>query len=310
MDLRQLTALVAVSEHGSFSAAARALHTVQSNVSTHIARLEAELGVTLVDRASGELTQEGKVVLDRARHIQADVAAITADVAALRDEVTGSVRLGCIGTVGRWLVPLVLRRVTEEHPGLHVVVVDATTTSLVPQLRNDSLDLAVVNLPLADPELRSEPLFDEDRLVIAPLGHPLAGRGSVSIEELGQHDLLLEPRGTSFRDALDQEARAAGTELRPKWEVDGLRLITSLAFQGFGAAIIPATAAPPWLSGDWERIAVDGLARRSVGLARRRRGLLSAPARALHDLVIHVVAEEADALEGVHPISERPAGGG
>ena len=60
MDLRQLGALVAVADHRSFSAAARALHTVQSNISTHVARLERELGVTLVDRATGKLTPEGE----------------------------------------------------------------------------------------------------------------------------------------------------------------------------------------------------------------------------------------------------------
>lgn len=302
MDIRQLTALVAVAEGGSFSAAARSLHTVQSNISTHIARLERELGATLVDRATGTLTEEGRIVVDRARHIQGELAAIASDVAALRDVVTGNVRLGCIGTVGRWLVPLVLERVTVEFPHVHLVVVDATTTSLVPQLLSDNLDLAVVNLPIAEPELVSEPLFDEDRLVIAPTGHPLAGRGSVTLRDLGDHPLLLEPTGTSFRDALDSEAAAVGVVLHPQAEVDGLRLITSLAFQGFGAAIIPATAAPPWLEGAWERVSVEGLARRSVGLAQRRRGLPSAPARAVHDLVVRIVAEEASGLEGVHAV--------
>ena len=57
MDLRQLNALLAVAEHGGFSAAARALHTVQSNVSTHVARLEKELGATLIDRATGRPTK-------------------------------------------------------------------------------------------------------------------------------------------------------------------------------------------------------------------------------------------------------------
>lgn len=303
MDLRQLTALIAVAEGGSFSAAARALHTVQSNISTHIARLERELGATLVDRGSGQLTEEGEVVAARARHIQVEIEAIAVDVAALRDEISGSVRLGCIGTVGRWLVPLVLQRVTAEHPKIHVVVVDATTTSLVPQLLNDSLDLAVVNLPVTDPDLTTRPLFDEDRLVIAPTGHPLAGRGSITFTELAAHELLLEPVGTSFRDELDSEAAAAGLTLRAFAEVDGLRLITSLAFQGFGAAIIPATAAPPWLKGDWERVAVEGLAKRSVGLARRRRGLPSAPARALHEIIAGLVAEEAAGIGGVHPVS-------
>ena len=302
MDIRQLTALVAVAEGGSFSAAARSLHTVQSNISTHIARLERELGATLVDRGTGTLTDEGRIVVDRARHIQGEVAAIAADVAALRDVVAGHVRLGCIGTVGRWLVPLVLERVTVEYPQIHLVVVDATTTSLVPQLLSDNLDLAVVNLPIAEPDLVSEPLFEEDRLVIAPTGHPLAGRGSVTLHDLGEHPLLLEPTGTSFRDALDAEAAAAGVVLRPLAEVDGLRLITSLTFQGFGAAIIPATAAPPWLEGAWERVRVEGLARRSVGLAQRRRGLPSAPARAMHDLVVRVVAEEATGLDGVHAV--------
>jgi LysR family hydrogen peroxide-inducible transcriptional activator len=301
MDIRQLTALVAVAEGGSFSAAARGLHTVQSNISTHIARLERELDATLVDRASGSLTDEGKVVLERARRIHHEVAAIAADVAAMRHEVAGHVRFGCIGTVGRWLVPFVLERITAEHPGVHVVVVDATTTSLVPQLLSDNLDLAVVNLPLTDPELVADELFEEDRLVIAPEGHPLYGRGSVTLRELADHELLLEPTGTAFRDELDAEAAAVGVTLRPRAEVDGLRLIATLVFQGFGAAIIPATAAPPMLEGRWDRVNVEGLTRRSVGVARRRRGLLSAPARALQEVIRTVVIDQADSLVGVHP---------
>ena len=301
MDIRQLTALVAVAEGGSFSAAARGLHTVQSNISTHIARLERELDATLVDRASGSLTDEGKVVLERARRIHHELAAIAADVAAMRHEVAGHVRFGCIGTVGRWLVPFVLERITAEHPGVHVVVVDATTTSLVPQLLSDNLDLAVVNLPLTDPELVADELFEEDRLVIAPEGHPLHGRGSVTLRELADHELLLEPTGTAFRDELDAEAAAVGVTLRPRAEVDGLRLIATLVFQGFGAAIIPATAAPPMLEGRWDRVNVEGLTRRSVGVARRRRGLLSAPARALQEVIRTVVIDQADSLVGVHP---------
>src|SRR5215218_9193913 len=82
MDLRQLAALTAVADHESFSAAARALHTVQSNVSTHVARLERELDVTLVDRATGHLTVAGELVVERARRIQAELDALVADVAS------------------------------------------------------------------------------------------------------------------------------------------------------------------------------------------------------------------------------------
>ena len=301
MDLRQLSALIAVAEGGSISAAARSLHTVQSNISSHLARLERELGATLFDRTGGFLTEEGEAVVRRARRVQAELEALDADVAALKDEVTGTARLGCIGTSARWLVPLVLEAVTADHPKVHVIVVDATTNSLLPRLLVDELDLAVVNLPVANPEVSTEPLFDEDRIVIAPDGHPLADRPRVSFADLGEHELLLEPSGTAFRDELDREAAAAGVELHARAEVDGLRLIATLAFQGFGAAIVPATAAPDWLEGSWRRVPVDGLERRSVGLARRSRGLLPAPARVLREAVLQVVATHGATTEGVHP---------
>lgn len=305
MDVRQLSALIAVAEGGSFSAAARLLHTVQSNISTHIARLERELRATLVDRSTGELTEEGHVVLERARRIQVELAAIAADVAAIRDQVTGHVRLGCIGTVGRWLVPLVFERMQAEYPSVDLVVVDATTSSLVPQLLSDTLDLAVVNLPLADDDLVADPLFEEDHLFVAPEGHPLAGRESVHLTELAEHDLLLEPVGTSFRDELDAAAAAVGVTLRAQSEVDGLRLIATLALQGFGAALVPVTAVPPYFVGSFpiSRIPVEGLARRTVGLGARRRALPSAPVRALREVIAKVVADGTLTLEGIHPLS-------
>ena len=105
MDRKQLRALVAVAEHRSFSGAARSLDTVQSNISAHIARLERELGVTLIDRATTEPTDEGRTVLERARRIEAEFEALDSDVASLRDVVSGQVRLGLIGTTARWLVP-------------------------------------------------------------------------------------------------------------------------------------------------------------------------------------------------------------
>src|SRR5919109_3722778 len=304
MDLRQLAALVAVAEAGSFSGAARLLHTVQSNVSTHVARLERELGATLVDRTTGSLTDEGEAVVARARRIRHEMDALRSDVDALMHDVSGTVRLGCIGTVGRWLVPRLLDLLWDRHPKVDMVVVDATTTSLLPQLRSATLDLAVVNLPLTDPDVASEALFDEARIVVAPMDHPLADRKSVTMAELAEHDLLLEPQGTAFRDELDQQASRNGVVLRPLAQVDGLRLVASLAFEGFGAAVLPSTAVPNWLNGAWRLVAVDDLAPRRVGLAHTRRGRLSAPARAVYDAVREVVAG-AD-QDGVHSLLPAP----
>jgi DNA-binding transcriptional LysR family regulator len=306
MDLRQLAALAAVADAGSFSAAARHLHTVQSNVSTHIARLERELGTSLVDRTTGRLTDEGEVVVDRARRVQHELESLRADVDSMLHDVSGEVRLGCIGTVSRWLVPNLLRLMASRHPLVRVVVVDATTTSLVPQVVNKSLDLAVVNLPLADAELATEPLFDEDRVLVVPHGHPLADREHVELRELAGHELLLEPRGTPFRDELDQQAASTGVAMRAQAEIDGIGLLASLAFERYGAAVLPATAVPDRIEMSCHRLRIDGLAPRSVGVAVPRRGRLSAPARAVRTAIGELIG--CAELNGVHP-SERDRAG-
>lgn len=302
MDLRHLHSLLAVAEHGSFSAAARATHTVQSNVSTHIARLEGELGARLVDRGSGRLTDEGEAVASRARRIRSELEAITADLAAMRDEVTGTVRMGMIGSIGRWLVPGLLREVESRYPGIDLVVVDATTTSLLPQISDGSLDAAVVNLPVSAAEFVTEPLFVEERVLVAPVGHEWADNDPdkpLSMADLGDHPLVLEPPGTAFRDDLDRAAAAAGIALDPLAEVDGMTLVTSLALGGFGPAILPATALVNQPVTGWCTLKVTGLAPREVGIVRRRSSRLSAPARTVGELLVEIVSAEAPTHHGV-----------
>ncbi len=302
MDLRQLASLVAVAETGTFSAAATRLHTVQSNVSTHVARLEKELGVTLVDRAAGRLTAEGEVVVARARRVQTELEALTADVASLRDEVAGTVSLGIIGTTARWLMPPLLTAVAERHPKVRIITLEANTTALLPQLVAGSLDIGVVNLPAIDPDVVVEPVFEEELILVAPPDHPLAGGGPVGVRQLAEHELLLTPPGTSIRVLLDEAAEAAGVQLRPKAELDGLRLIASLCFEGFGAGVLPATAIPRWLTaGDWTVVPLPDLPRRCVALACRKRALASAPSRVTQEVICDVVADQAAAHPGVHP---------
>jgi LysR family hydrogen peroxide-inducible transcriptional activator len=300
MDLRQLRALVAVADHESFSAAARSLHTVQSNVSTHIARLERELRVTLVDRANGQLTPEGMVVVSRARRIDHELAAIDAEIGSLVGEVSGTVSVGVIGTTARWLVPDLLQAVGDRYPKIRLILVDATTSSLLPQVTSGRLDSAVVNLPVSDPDIDTEILFEEDPIVVAPQDHPLAELDEISLEQLAAYPLLLGPPGTSFRDTVDAEAAAKGIALSTHAEVDGMRLLASLAFQGYGAALLPASAAPSWLVGAWKRVRVDGLTPRAVGLAISRRSAPPAPARAVREILRGVVAASAPHQLGIH----------
>src|SRR3954468_13162038 len=210
MDLRQLNALVAVADEGSFSAAADVLHTVQSNVSTHVAHLERELGVTLYDRSAARLTEEGQAVVERARRVAAELDALVADVAALRHEVRGSVRLGVIGTTARWLVARLLSAMNERHPNVHLTIVEATSTSLEPRLSVGELDLGVVNLPAPGDDLVCTPLFEEDLVLVVNGDHPWAHRDEIDIRETDGMQLLLPATGTALRTEIDKAAEKAG----------------------------------------------------------------------------------------------------
>ena len=300
MDVRQLAAIVAVADHGTFSAAARALYTVQSNVSGHIAKLERELGVQLVDRANGSLTDEGERVVERARRVLHEIDDIAADIASLDDDISGDARIGVIGTTARWLMPQFLAAIAARHPRVHPIVSEGSTTTIVPGVLSGQLNAAIIHLPIDDPELVVEPLFAEDLLLLVHSDHELAGRSEMSLRELEGTPLLLPPKGAALRRVLDRAAGSVDVTLRAQAEIDGVRLLASLAFDGYGPAIVPATAAPRQIGGNFQRIQVPELPRRVVAWVRRRRPTPSAATSAVASILAEVVAAHANEQPGVH----------
>ena len=302
MDLRQLNALVAIAEHGSFSAAADALSTVQSNISTHVKKLENELGTQLVDRGSGELTDAGSLVVARAKRVIRELDAMSSDVTALSHEIVGTVRVGAIGTTARWLVPQLVEIAPQRHPHLRLVFVEATTLGLGDQLASGHVDVGVLALPASGTEVRTMALFEEDLALVVPRTHELADRALVTLQELAREPLFLPLPGTAYRDELDLAAKGAGVELRAKAEMDSLRLIASLSFESVGLAILPAGAVPTHLKETFVLLPVEGLPPRLVGVAQRRRGLPGAPVRALVEILTEVVFDTSRTPPGVRPV--------
>ncbi|HUZ09292.1 MAG TPA: LysR family transcriptional regulator [Acidimicrobiales bacterium] len=322
MDLKHLQALIGIADCGSFSAAAESIGTVQSNISAHVARIERELDVILVDRSSGHLTEEGEVVVARARRMMVELDAMAADVVSLRQEVSGTVRAGVIGTTGRWLVPQLFARLRERHPHIRLNVTDGTNTTLEPQLVSGRLDLAVVSLPVRSDDLVATPLFGEDLMLVVPVGHPLAPAAStvpadasgdaqatgptdgpvdpLPLTALTDLELLLPIPGTALRNEIDAAARKAGVTLRPSIELDGMHMLASLTFDGYGPAILPAAALPDHLRSEFRMVALEGFPRRGVGVALRTRGLPSAPTRVLIE-TLHDVVAGCGTTAGLHP---------
>ncbi len=308
MEIRQLEALVGIDDHGTFSGAAESLGTVQSNISSRIARLEAELGTELVDRSSGSLTESGEVVVGRARRILNELGAIAADVSELRADVRGLVTLGMMGSGGRWIVPLLAGVARERFPHISLHIVEGSNSTLEPRLIAGTLDLAVLAGPVDAPELTSTVLFEEDLVLIVPREHVLAAAHSpVSLATLAQFELLLPLVGTPMRREIDDACRAQGVELRPLLEMDGMRTIASLTFDGMGISILPATMLSRHLRDKFVAVPLLGVARRQVVLVGRRFGFPAAPVRAIQSLLGEVVRTSDDVPDGVYVTSPASA---
>jgi LysR family hydrogen peroxide-inducible transcriptional activator len=301
MEIRQLEALVGIADHGTFSNAAEVLGTVQSNISNRIARLEDELGTELVNRSTGLLTESGEIVVERARRILGELSAIASDVSELNADIRGEVVLGMIGTAGRWIVPLLLDALRSTYPQIALRIIEGSNSVIEPQLVHGRLDLAVLAWPVDAPELTEVDLFSEDLVVIVDRNHALAQMtGPVSFATLADYEILLPLRGTPIRREIDDASRAQGIDLVPLIELDGLRTIASLTFDGHGPSILPATMLSSHLREKFVAVPIDTIAKRRVVLASRRFGFPAAPVRAIHALLLDVVKHAKNVPDGVY----------
>ena len=290
-----------IADHGTFSSAAEVLGTVQSNISNRIARLEAELGTELVDRSNGSITDSGAIVVLRARRILQELGAIASDVSELNADIRGQVSLGMIGTAGRWIVPLLLDAQQAHYPHIALRIIEGSNSTLEPQVLNGQLDLAVLAWPISAQELTETDLFSEDLVLIVDKRHPLANTGgSITFETLSKYELLLPLQGTPIRREIDDASRAQGVELRPIIELDGLRTIASLTFDGHGPSILPATMLSKHLRENFVAVHIDAIAKRRAVLVGRRFGFPAAPVRAINSLLLDVVRNIVDVPDGVY----------
>ncbi|MGC1419392.1 MAG: LysR family transcriptional regulator [Acidimicrobiales bacterium] len=301
MEIRQLEALVGIADHGTFSSAAEVLGTVQSNISTRIARLESELGTELVNRATGALSESGEIVVVRARRILSELAAIASDVSELSAEIHGKVSLGMIGTAGRWIVPLLLEAQRETYPHIALRITEGSNSTIEPQLLHGQLDIAVLAWPVLADELSEIELFSEDLVVIVDRDHEIARSGdTITLAELSKYELMLPLSGTPIRREIDDACREQGVELHPLIEVDGLRTIASMTFDGHGPSILPATMLSKHLRDKFVGVHVDNLRRRRVVFVSRRFGFPAAPVRAIQALLFDVVKSTVNVPDGVY----------
>ena len=292
MELRHLDALLAIDEEGSFTGAADALSTVQSNVSEQVRQLEAELGAPLLVRSRrGALPTEcGDVVLDRARRIRREIEAMRVDLAAILGLEVGHASFGIVGTASRWVVPPVVAELRARAPGIRLRIQEAASERLVSEVADGDLAQAVVTEPVTHPRLRAEPLLEEALVAVVPAGavlpEPPVPLGAVL--ELG---LVLPPTENPLRHEVEAAAAQQGLSVPVVVEIEGIRLIADLVSAGAGASILPETALPPDLRGV-RTAAIAGMPPRRLALVVARDARLSLADLAVREAVLGVVADQ------------------
>jgi len=247
MNLRDLRYLIALADLRHFGHAAEACHVSQPTLSTQIRKLEAELGVALVERAPRHvmLTPVGVDIAERARRVLADVEQMREMARRTADPEAGSVRLGMFPTLGPYLLPHVVPKLRARFPKLELLLIEEKTAVLLAMLRAGQLDAAVLALPLHEDWLETQFLFEEPFMLAVPGDHELASHKNLQLSELVDQNLLLLEEGHCLRDQALEVCSLAGAGEKEGFRATSLETLRQMVAAGVGMTLLPMLAVKP-----------------------------------------------------------------
>lgn len=288
MDLFQLETFLAVAEERSFSRAATRLHRTQPAVSQVIAKLETELGETLLERSSrdGTLTDAGNVLLAYAQkmlNLRNEASSALVDLRSLHQ---GRLNLAANEYTCLYLLP-VLDAFRKEHPKIKVTVQRSLASRITDEVLSHTVEIGVIGFNPEDPNIRAVTVYRDQLVCIVSPAHPLAKSGRASIQRLGRESLTAHNVPSPLRQKVIDAFKRHRTPLRMDVELPSLEAIKRFVQLGNGVALMPRLAAESELAGGVLR-AVDVpelQMERKLQLVYRRAATLSHAARAFLDVV-------------------------
>jgi LysR family hydrogen peroxide-inducible transcriptional activator len=244
MELHQLRYFVAVAELGHFTRAAERCLVAQPSLSQQIGKLEKELGKPLFDRLGRvvRLTDAGRALYEQAVSILASVEEAKRHVSDGAGDQGGAVAVGAIPTVAPFLLPAVASAFQRRFAGSRVVIFEDLTAHVIENCLRGELDVGVLALPVADPRLQVEPLFEEELLLALPAGHALTRKRRVTVDDLtGQPFILLSEMhclGQQIVAFCNQESCSPFMVCRSAQ----MLTVQELVSVGHGVSLLPAMA--------------------------------------------------------------------
>jgi LysR family hydrogen peroxide-inducible transcriptional activator len=252
MTLTELRYIVAVAREKHFGRAAEACFVSQPTLSVAIKKLEEELDVKLFERGASEVstTPLGDEIIHLAQAVLEQAASIKEIAKRGKDPLNGALKLGIIYTIGPYLLPDLVRQTIERMPQMPLMLQENFTAKLLEMLRTGELDCAILAEPFPDTALAIAALYDEPFLAAVPITHRLAGRESISAEELKKETMLLLGTGHCFRDHVlevcPEFARFSSDAegIRKSFEGSSLETIKHMVASGMGVTVVPALSVP------------------------------------------------------------------
>jgi len=288
--LRQLEYAVAIADHGSFHAAARACGVTQPGLSTQIRQLEESLDVVLFERSKPTLTTDaGEEIIRLARSILADTHQLQSAAQTWSHPFTGTLRLGVISTIAPYLLHRVLPRVRETYPDWNLQLYEGQTGDLAVLTERGDLDLSLLALEADLGRLNSHPLFTDSFAVALPANHRLASRKRIRESELRGENILLLADGHCLRDQVMMVCDWAGApgELGD-FRATSLATLVQMVASGAGVTLLPKLSLP--IEKRTPDLAIVPLTKpvpaRTIGLAWRPTSPRAEEFRALGQLLI------------------------
>ncbi|MDO9601416.1 MAG: LysR substrate-binding domain-containing protein [Rhodocyclaceae bacterium] len=244
MTLTELRYIVALAREKHFGRAAEKCFVAQPTLSVAVKKLEDELGVILFERGQNEITvtPAGEPVVRQAAKVLAEAARIKELADTAGDPLAGPLRIGAIYTIGPYLLPKLVPLLRERAPKMPLILQENFTTKLVDALKSGELDVAVLALPIEEPGLVAQPVYEEAFRVLVPAVHPWAKQKVIDASRLLDEPLLMLGRGNCFRDQVLDLCTRAGAGGPQVLEGSSLETIRYMVASGIGITVMPASA--------------------------------------------------------------------
>jgi DNA-binding transcriptional LysR family regulator len=249
LHLNRLSVFVTVANTGSFSAAADALSYTQSAVSQQIAALEAETGVTLIERLPRgvRLTTAGEALLTHAESILGRLAAAEAEMEAIAGVRGGQLRMASFPTAGATLMPVAIAMFRAQHPEVELTRAAGEPEEIAPRLFAGEFDLALLfefegTSDSLVTDLVRQPLFEDPMFLALPADHPLANRRTLRLADLRAEAWVQTSSSSPCARHVVRCCHAAGFDPIVSFESDDYQTVQGLVAAGVGVALIPKLA--------------------------------------------------------------------